>query len=220
MRNKIPFFLISVLLFLFLMVIGCSTVTPVVPDEQQEINAFFAGVSPVPTGTVGTYKFTGNDGSVETGTLVAKDGKIFLQSDRGLSVYPNRWCTINIEYVNPRYYSPAGLPVYYIGDTFTYKVNLDCKWDLPLDLWPILYAKVTTEQCYWPTLIPLPGVYRKVWGPCLIPPYGDIQLVDTFTIVSYTSPGNSATVCLVVIKVLRGTFQLRVAYGVCGLWDP
>ena len=212
--------LITIVLAGLMAAIGCSG-GPTAPSQSKDIEAFFNGVSPVLTGVVGEYTFTGNDGSLESGKLIANgDGKIMLSPDRGSSVYNNAWFTIGVEYVNPRYYSPAGLPVYYLGDTFTYKLNLDYKQGLPLNWWPILYSRVTAEQRYWPNMQPLPGAYQEVWDPCLIPAYGDIQLVDTFTIVSGTIPGNDATVCKVDVKVLCGFFQFTVANGVCGLWDP
>jgi hypothetical protein len=212
--------LFTIVLAGLMVALGCGG-NPTAPSGNKDIEAFFNGVSPVLTGVVGDYTFTGNDGSMESGKLIANaDGKITLTPDRGSSVYSNSWFTIDVEYVNPRYYSGSGLPVYYLGDTFTYKVNLDYKQGLPLNLFPIIYSKVTAEQRYWPTLTPLPGAYQEIWDPCLIPAYGDIQLVDTFTIVSGTVPGNDATVCKVDVKVLGGIFQFNVANGVCGLWDP
>ena len=202
-----------------LMVVGCGN--PATPDSNADLEAFFAGVSPTATGIIGDYTFTSNDGSIETGTLIAdENGTVTLVSDRGASVYSNWWFDVDVEYLNPRGYTGMGLPYYYLGDTFTYKIMVDYKRGLPLNVYPILYGKLTAEQRYYPGMGLLPGDSTEVWDPFLIAPFGYVEVFDTFKIVSGTVPGNDCTVCKIDLQFWFGCFQFRLAQGVCGLWDP
>ena len=204
---------------LILMAVGCSN--PATPDSNADLEAFFAGVNPSTTGIIGDYTFTSNDGSIETGTLIAdENGTVTLVSDRGASVYSNWWFDVDVEYINPRGYTGMGLPYYYLGDTFTYKIMVDYKRGLPLNVYPILYGKLTAEQRYYPGMGLLPGASTEVWDPFLIAPFGYVEVFDTFKIVSGTVPGNDCTVCKIDLQFMFGWFQFRLAQGVCGLWDP
>jgi len=138
--------------------LGCSG-SPVAPEKDME--AFFAGVSPTMTGVIGDYTFTGKDGTIETGKLVADETGIITVPDRAGACYCSTWFDCSIDYYDYRYFSDAGLPVYYLGDTMRYCVNLDYKKCLPLNWYPLLYACASTEQRYWPSLAPLPGAFVK-----------------------------------------------------------
>jgi len=214
-RTVVGLFLVMGLLF----ALGCSG-SPTAPATDAE--KYFAGVSPVLTGVVGDFKFTGNDGSLETGKLVADgQGNVQMVSDRASSVYNGWWFKISVEYVAPRFYSSAGLPVYYLGDTFTYKLHIDYKRGLPLNWYPILYAEVAAEQRYWPSLAPLPGNWREVWDPVNIPPHAqDFVLEDTYYIAPGAVAGNDCTVAKIDLQLLCGWFEFCLAHGVAGLWEP
>ncbi len=214
-KHIVTALVISGMLFAF----GCSN--PATPDANSDLEAFFAGASPTLTGVIGDYTFTANDGSVETGTLVAdENGNITLVSERGASVCYNYWFNIDVEYLNPRGYTGLGLPYYYLGDTFTYKVKVDYKRCIPLNAWPIIYAKLTAEQRYFPGMGLLPGASTEIWDPFLIPPKGYVEVSDTFKIVPGTVPGNDCTVVQVDMQLIFGCFQFTMIRGICGLWDP
>ena len=211
----------AVALFVVLFALGCSN--PTTPNANNDIESFFAGVSPTPTGVVGDYTFTYDDGSIETGSIIrSEDGQILMQSDRGASVYSNFWFDILVEYDpdDVRGYTGMGLPYYYLGDTFTYYVNIDYKRDLPLNVFPLLYSVLTAEQRYWPSLGLLPGDSVEVWDPFLIAPQGDLTVEDDFTIVWGTIPGNDVTWVSIDLQFLFGLFQFNMAAGGAGFWDP
>ena len=197
---------------------GCSS--PTSPTSDKDLEAFFAGVSPIPTGEVGSYKIIFNDGSVETGILIASEtGDISMSSERGSSVYENATFKVSVDYLAPQGYTGMGLPYYYLGDTFTYKVDVDYKKWLPLNFdW--LHAAFTAEQRYWPGGGLLPGAPTEVWDPLLIPSFGSVELTDTFTIVAGTIPGNDATWCIIDGHFLWGMITWEMAGGICGFWDP
>ena len=209
-----------------LMLIGIMTAfgcggNPTSPASDADVEAFFAGVSPTLTGIVGDYTFTGKDGSLSSGKLVAdENGTITLVPDRGTSVFSNAWFTIDVDYLNPRGYTGTGLPYYYVGDNFTYVINIDYLRGLTLNAWPLLYSKLTAEQRYYPGGALLPGGSVEVWDPFLIDPYQSLQVYDDFTIVSGTVTGNDATWCSVELEFLFGWFEFNLAYGICGMWDP
>ena len=212
--------LAAILLISLLFAFGCGG-NPTTPVADNDLEAFFANVNPEISGIIGSYTFTGTDGSYETGMLVAgPDGEVQLVSDRGASVYSNWWFDVDVEYMNPRGYTGMGLPYYYLGDTFTYKVKVDYKRGLPLNLYPILYGKLTAEQRYYPGMQLLPGASTEVWDPFLIAPHGYVEVLDTFKIVSGTIPGNDCTVCKIDLQFMFGMFQFQLAHGICGLWDP
>ena len=202
-----------------LLVLGCGN--PATPDNNSDLEAFFAGVNPTLTGVVGDYTFTGKDGTIETGQLIAdENGVITIVPDRGASVLTNAWFTVSVDYLNPRGYTGTGLPYYYIGDTFTYKMNITYHRGLPLGIWPILYAKLTAEQRYYPGGGLLPGGSVEIWDPFLIDPWGYAEVYDDFTIVWGTIPGNDATHVKIDLEFLFGWFEFNLAYGIAGLWDP
>ena len=214
-RSIVGLFLVMGLLF----ALGCSG-SPTAPNTDA--GKFFAGVSPKLTGVVGDYKYTGNDGSVETGKVVADgQGNFQLVPERASSVYSNAWFKVDVEYLNPRYYSGAGLPVYYIGDTMNFKLHIDYKRGLPLDMYPILYAEVTTEQRYYPSLAPLPGSWVQTWNPVNIPPHAtDFILNGSYYIPPGASPGNDCTIVDIDLQLLGGWIEFGLAYGLAGLWEP
>jgi len=197
--------------------LGCSG-SPVAPEKDME--AFFAGVSPTMTGVIGDYTFTGKDGTIETGKLVADETGIITVPDRAGACYCSTWFDCSIDYYDYRYFSDAGLPVYYLGDTMRYCVNLDYKKCLPLNWYPLLYACASTEQRYWPSLAPLPGAFREEWCPLEIEPCGEVQLCDTYYIPPGAIPGNDCTVVSVELEFLCGWFEFNIHKSVCGLWDP
>ena len=202
-------------------VLGCSG--PTTPNSDKDIEAFFAGVSPILTGEVGTYKFIGNDGSIETGILIANEaGEISMVSERGSSVFENFWFIIGIDYLNPRGWTGMGLPYYFLGDTFTYKVNVDYKRRIPLNWGPFLHAALRAEQRYYPGggLLPPGESAVDVWDPLYLAPYENVTLTETFTIIGGTVPGNDATWVKIDAHIFFGWIQWRLAYGICGLWDP
>ena len=208
-------------LFVTLFALGCSN--PATPTGNSQIEGFFAGVSPNPTGVIGDYTFTANDGSIETGTLVrGEDGQITLQSDRGAAVYSNFWFDILVEYdpSDVRYYTGMGLPVYYLGDTFTYYINIDYKRMLPLNIPGFLTTTLTSAQRYWPGGGLLPGASTEVWNPFNIAPYENLVVPDDFTIVPGTIPGNDATWVTIDLQFLGGIFSFNMAAGAMGFWDP
>lgn len=211
--------LVTLLITGLILSFGCSG-SPVAPQETKDMEAFFSGVSPKLTGVVGEYTFKGNDGTVETGKIVADENGLTLVPDRGVSAYSNLWFDVDCAYLNPRYYSQAGLPVYFIGDCIQYRLTIDYKRGLPLNLYPILYSKVTAEQRYWPTLNPLPGAWQEIWNPVEIAPYGQLILNDTYCIPPSTIPGNDATVIKIDLQFWFGMWEFTLAHGICGLWDP
>jgi hypothetical protein len=213
--------LAAVMLIGLLSVLGCggNATTP----ANNDIEGFFANVSPIPTGIVGNYTYTGDDGSIETGQIVRDGtGNIQLVADRGASIYSNFWFDILVEYdpADVRYYTGLGLPVYYLGDTFTYYINIDYKRNLPLNLPNFLYTKLTSQQRYWPGGGVLPGASTEVWFPFYIAPNESLVVTDDFTIVSGTIPGNDATWISIDLYFLNGIFQFNMAAGACGFWDP
>ena len=212
--------LAAIMLIGLMSTFGCGG-NPTTP--ANDIEGFFAGVSPTLTGVVGDYTFTYDDGSVETGQLVrSEDGQLQMVSDRGASVYSNFWFDILVQYdpADVRYYTGMGLPVYYLGDTFDYDISIDYKRDLPLNIYPLLYSVLKSEQRYWPSLGLLPGASVEVWNPFLIEPQGDYLVPDDFTIVWGTIPGNDVTWVSIDLQFLGGLFQFNMAAGVCGFWDP
>ena len=214
-KHIITVLVISGMLFAF----GCSS--PATPDTNSDLESFSAGVSPTLTGVIGDYTFTANDGSIETGTLVAdEDGKITLVSERGASVYSNWWFIIDVEYHDERGFTGMGLPYYYINDTMPYTVKVDYKRGLPLDAWPIIYGKLTAEQRYFPGMGLLPGASTEVWDPFLIPANGYVEVNDDYYIPSGTIPGNDCTVVQVDMQLICGLFQFTMIRGICAYWDP
>jgi hypothetical protein len=208
-------------LFVALFALGCSN--PATPIDNSQIEGFFAGVSPNPTGVIGDYTFTANDGSIETGALVrGDDGQITMQSDRGASVYSNFWFDILVEYdpSDVRYYTGMGLPVYYLGDTFTYYINIDYKRGLPLNIPGFLTTTLTSQQRYWPGGGLLPGASTEVWDPFYIAPYENLVVPDDYYIVPGTIPGNDATWVAIDLQFLGGFFHFNMAAGAMGFWDP
>ena len=200
-----------------LMAFGCSN--PAAPEQTAD--EFFGTQGPYLTGVIGNYTFTWNDGTIETGQLVGdEEGRVTAVPDRGASVFSNYWFDVDVEYLNPRGYTGMGLPYYYVGDTFTYKLMIDYKRGLPLDLYPLLYSVLKTEQRYWPSMALLPGDSIEIWDPFLLAPYEYREVYDDFTIVSGTIPGNDATVIDITLWFFCGNCTCQIAYGVCGLWDP
>lgn len=213
-------YLTAIMLLGLLVTFGCGG-NPTSPDDNSDIEAFFANVSPEITGVIGDYTFTGTDGSLETGQLVTgPNGEVQLVPDRGASVYSNAWFDIDVEYLNPRGYTGLGLPYYYLGDTFDYTIKIDYKRGLPLDMYPFLYGKLTAEQRYYPGMALLPGNSTEVWNPFEIAPNGYVEVTDSFTIVPGTVPGNDCTVCEIDLMFRFGMFQFRLIKGICGYWDP
>jgi hypothetical protein len=169
-------------LLVALFTLGCGN--PATPANNSDVEGFFAGVSPNPTGVIGDYTFTANDGSIETGNLVrGEDGQLSMQSDRDASVYSNFWFDILVNYdpADVRYYTGMGLPVYYFGDTFDYEIDITYKRALPLNLPGFLSATLTSEQRYWPGGGLLPGASTQVWNPFYIAPFEHVVVPDNFT---------------------------------------
>lgn len=210
--------LLAIMLVGILAAFGCSG-NPTSP--ANDVDQFFGTQGPQLTGIVGDYTYTGKDGSFESGKLTAdENGRISLVPDRGASVFSNYWFDIDIEYLSPRGYTAMGLPYYYLGDTFTYKIAVDYKRGFNLAQYPLIYAKLTSSQRYYPSMALLPGQSIEVWNPFLLSPYENVDVYDTFTIVSGTVPGNDATVIQIDMEFFYGVFQFNLAQGVCGLWDP
>lgn len=212
--------IITMLVFLagILLSFGCSG-NPTSPEK--DIESFFAGVSPNIIGVVGNYTYTGKDGTIETGKLVAdENGMITTVPDRAGACKCSMWFDCQITYYDYRYFSAAGLPVYFLGDTMRYCVHLDYKKCLPLNLYPLLYACASTEQRYWPSLAPLPGAFREEWCPLEIAPCGEVDLWDTYYIPPGAIPGNDCTVVSVELEFLCGWFEFNIHKSICGFWDP
>jgi len=98
---------------------------------------------------IGEYKFTGNDGLVETGILISDDGHISMVSNRDnreSSVYANWIFSFQFEYIDPPGWINFGgqdFPMYSRGDFMEYGINIDYNGKLPLNLWPLLYAQLS-----------------------------------------------------------------------------
>jgi hypothetical protein len=214
--------LAAVMFIGLLTALGCGS-NPTTPADNNDIEGFFANVNPVPTGIVGDYTFTGNDGSIETGQVVRDEtGNIQLVADRGASIYSNFWFDILVNYdpADVRYYTSMGLPVYYFGDTFDYTIDITYKRALPLNLPGFLSTTLTSEQRYWPGGGLLPGASTQVWNPFYIAPFEHVVVPDSFTIVPGTIPGNDATWVSIDLYFLSGIFQFNMAAGAMGFWDP
>jgi hypothetical protein len=209
--------LLAILIAGLLFSLGCSSVTT--PDRTPD--QFFGDQSPVLTGFVGDYSFTGNDGTIETGKLLADGtGKITLVPDRAASVFSNWWFDIDVEYLNPRGYTGMGLPYYYLGDTMQYKVKVDYKRGFNLDQYPLVYSILTATQRYYPSMAVLPGASTEVWDPLGLPPYAYVELLDGYYIPPATIPGNDCTTVNIKLEFLFGWCEFTLACGVAGLWDP
>jgi len=214
--NKYMFSII--VLMLLLLVTSCSKISnPLGSDNPPDSQT---SISPSGIEYVGDYTFYGKDGSLETGKLIKDDkGHIKLLPDRSASSYSNWWFDISVNYLNPRYYTPDGIPVYYLGDEAKYQIALDYKRGFPLNLYPILYAKMQTDQVYYPSLVHLPGQSIKIYDPLLIAPYGYVEINDSYNIPPGMIPGSHATLVSVMIEVLEGRFEFLIASGVGGMWD-
>lgn len=198
---------------------GCNsgpTTANVTPDDV------FGDQGPVLSGVIGEYTFTGNDGYFEAGKLVSDhEGNITMVSDdRSASVYTNWWFAIWVEYLNPRGYTNMGLPYYYLGDTFYYDLWIDYKRGIPMNWYPLLYSKLTTEQRYYPSMALMPGDSVEVWDPFEIAPFELKKVTDSYYIPKGAVPGNNATWVKIDMQFFFGCFEFCLAQGVCGLWDP
>ena len=215
--------LAAVMLIGLLSALGCGG-NPTSPADNNDIESFFANVGPIPMGVVGDYTFTANDGSIETGLLVrGEDGQVTMQTDRGASIYSNYWFDILVEYdpADVRYYTSMGLPVYYLGDTFNYSIDITYKRELPLDVPGFLYTIMVAEQRYWPSGGLLPGLSTEVWDPFYLSPFEHVVVADDFTITPGTTPGNDATwVTIDMYLACCGGLVCNMAAGAMGFWDP
>ena len=203
---------------MLLLVTSCSKIpNPIGSDNlpDSQVNIPPSGIE-----YVGDYKFYGKDGSLETGKLIKdNEGHIKLLSDRRASSFSNWWFDISVNYINPRYYLPDGIPVYYLGDEAKYQIALDYKRGLPLNLYPILYAKMVTNQRYYPSMLPLPGQWMKTYDPLLIAPYEYIEINDSFNIIPGIQPGFDVTLINIMVEVIEGRFEFLIASGIGGIWE-
>ena len=216
MRN----ILAVVLLAGLLAVLGCGG-NPTSPVDNSDMESFFAGVQPVPTGIVGNYVFTLDNGERETGKIVRDEsGTISLVPDRASAVLENSLIKISIDYLNPRGYTGMGLPIYYLGDNIHYEVCVENKTDFPMNAWPWVYGYLKTEQRYYPGGGLLPGNSVEIWNPFELAPYGTECVDDWYQIPNGTVPGNDATWALYKAYFAGGCCELELISGVAGLWDP
>jgi hypothetical protein len=215
--NKIVF-LMAVCFLLF--GLGCSN-APTSPDYGQQLAEV-----PSLTGIVGTYTFTANDGSVETGSIIrGEDGSLSMSSDREASVIANAWFNIDIEYLNPRSWWQGKYPVYRRGDTIQYRLDIQYNRQVPLNLYPLLYSKLTTEQRHFnivngtPAGL-LPGDSVEVWDPFEVAPMGFVQVFDDYLIPADAYFSWGCTTVGIDMQFLGGLFQMNMITGLLGIWDP
>ncbi|MBU1023063.1 hypothetical protein KKB99_02145 [bacterium] len=200
--------------------LGCSG-SPATPGQNDELDKLLGGVElPSPTGVVGSYTFTANDGSIETGQVTrAEDGTLTFMTERGASAYNLSWFNASVEFLNPRGYW-NGYAVWYTGDTVEYEVYLDYNRGLPLNNYPILYAKMTTEQRFYPSGVLLPGDSVEVWDPLEIAPYSNNVIYDEYYIPTNCPHGWGSTICIINIAFMYGVLDFEIQYLVMGVWDP
>ena len=185
--------------------IGANCSNSPILSGLSEGNQIFEGI-------VGDYIFTTKDRLVEKGILIADEaGRIVLVPDRGSFVVCNWWLKVEIKYLNPSGYT-MGLPLYYPGDTIEYKLVVDYGRGLPLDVYPILYAKLVSQQRTWPEFEILRGGVR-VYDPLLISPFGYVEISEEFY-VPFCS--RSRIICHSVqiwLEFLGGSLELNLYNG-------
>ena len=217
MQRSIPFVM---LLLGLVLAFGCSS-SPTMPLDQSAMDAVFAGVElPSPEGVVGSYTYTSKDGSMETGDVIRdENGTLTFLSDRGASIIANSWFDIEVEYLNPRGYW-WGSPLYIVGDTVEYCIDLTYNRGMPLDQYPVLYSTMTTEQRFYPSMKLLPGDAIEVWDPLAIPPYSQFRTYDEYFIPYNCPHGWGCTTCIISIEFMGGWLNFEVQWLVMGVWDP
>lgn len=216
--NRVVFLMaVCFLLFGF----GCSN-APTSPDYSQPL----LGEAPSLTGVVGTYSFTSNDGSIETGTMIrSEDGSLTMASDRGASVLNNTWFDINLTYLNHHGLYQGQWPIYHCGDTIQYRMDIQYNRRIPLNLYPLLYSKLVTEQRYFNFggFVPLgllPGDAVEVWDPFEMAPLSYVEVYDEYWIPDYLSFNWGCTTISIDMQFLGGLFQMNMITGLLGVWDP
>jgi hypothetical protein len=168
---------------------------------------------------VGYYKFTGKDGSIETGKLYEdNEGHIRLLPDRSAFSFPDNCFDVDFTYLNPQYYSQNGLPVYYLGDDLRYSVFLDFAQFIPPDWYPIIDASMRVEQQTWPSGSQLPGASTQEWNPLLIPPSGEIEVLGNYLIPPGLLRGSYFSGVYIMIEVIEGRFEFNFGWEIGSAW--
>lgn len=199
--------------------LGCSS-NPTVPQESDDILACL-GAPPSLEGIIGSYTWTGNDGSYLTGNVIRDDqGNLTFVADRGAAVDAVPILGIDLEYENHRGLYQGLYPIYRRGDTIVFDMDIDYNGAVPLNLHPILSAQLIACTRFWPSMIPLPGDSTEIWDPLEIEPYGSCNLRGRYTIPldCYFSWG--CTTIDFNICFRAGLMEFNLVYDVCGIFDP
>lgn len=238
------FFALAAIALLFIG-IGCSGApTPTLPDKGNQVSMqdFFNSFE-ITSPVVGEFTYKDYSGNVlATGTLGRNDdGSVYIIEARGAQ------CDIDISclsvlhcwivYEDPRGTIPsgpnAGLPYYYLGDTFTYDINLLSLLTKPIGGWcpPFGWygpAELTAEmhEAYVDgngvikAGPPMKGDYSYEWTGIINPGYMIPPLTDTYYICPGNVPGMNVTTVEVEAPIFFGCIDIIFLDCICGVWDP
>ena len=198
--------------------LGCNS--PTAPGGSKDIESYL-GPPPTLSGMVGTYTWTGNDGISQTGNVFKDDqGNLTFVPDRSSSVTKVPVFVLSLEYLNHRGLYQGQWPIYRRGDTIIFDLNIDYNSSLPLNIYPVLYAKLTTITRYYPSMIPLPGGSTQIWDPLEIAPNSSIVVQGTYAIPwdCYFSWG--CTTSDIEINFMAGLLEFEIIHEVLGIFDP
>jgi hypothetical protein len=204
---------------LFVLVCGCSGGSGVTPEERGSLEDFtssFTGYD----GIAGTFTITDLDSNVVAeGTLVRDDGKLTLGEIRNGEITIDLtwigWLDLSCDFLNPRWYQPSGVPVFYYGDNIKYYVNI---YNYAFTI-PNASVRIQHKYLYGPKKGEvLPGS-TKWWYHVYIPGCAVTKLYDEYLALAH---GYIAVWGLVEFhfNLWFIHFDVILYNGICGIWEP